>query len=350
MGFEVVGNHLKKYSGAEKHVVIPEGIIAIDDYAFYGAKMVETISIPNTVKELGNNVFYDCEALQEVIFPQSIDYIGAGVFVRCKNLKKVIFSDAIESLPKITFYQCESLEEVQLPNRLKRIQRAAFQQCHSLKEIDLPNQLKVLGENAFDDCVNLGKVNIQEGLETIEDNAFFQCQSLKQIIIPKSVKTIGKGAFETRGKVSIIAHTEIPMHSYMFDHNWNLNWNFGANGRYNGKNEENYQLYDSYLPNIDLKEWKPEAKCILCINYLETFKEENEIYDTWIKDNQKECIGKMIEDKRYRAFLQALDLQLLQMEEVEPFLNAIKEPQAKAQILARCHDVKKESDDILDLF
>ena len=152
MAFETVNGILKKYEGNEAHVIIPDGITGIGDYAFYGASQLKTIAIPASVREMGDNVFYDCESLEEVILPDSLFYLGSAVFSRCASLRKVIFPDSLTVLPKITFFQCESfqcesLQSVRLSARLEKISRAAFEQCHSLKEIVLPESLKILDEN-----------------------------------------------------------------------------------------------------------------------------------------------------------------------------------------------------------
>lgn len=340
---------LKKYEGSEEHVIIPEGIRIIDDYAFYGASAMKHISFPSTLEEIGNNVFYDCESLEEADIPGSVYYMGDGVFSRCKTLKTVSLPDRLSELPKITFFQCEALEHVTLPRRLKRMSRSCFEQCHSLKEISLPESMVFLDDNVFDDCTSLVSVNLPEGLKHIGDNTFFNCPSLKKLVLPSSLKEAGKGAFETRGVLELYAPDSFPIRSFMLDNNWNLNWNFGANGRYNGKNEDNYQLVDSYLPNVWLNEWKPEAQCVLCINYLETKTEVLENYETWIVQNREECLEKMISERRYTALNRALEDSLIPSEMIEPHLNRIHDPEERAKLLEMNRQKHSSLDDLFDL-
>ncbi|MDO4520072.1 MAG: leucine-rich repeat domain-containing protein [Erysipelotrichaceae bacterium] len=354
MAFEIVNGTLKKYEGSGEHVVIPREVTEIGDYAFYGASQLKSLRIPDTVREMGDNIFYDCESLEEVILPDSLSYIGSAMFSRCASLKRVVFPDTLTWLPRITFFQCESLVSVHLPSSLERIGRACFEPCHSLEEIILPGNLKTLDENVFDDCTALKKVCLPETLETIGDNVFFNCCSLEELILPSSLKSIGKGAFETRGKLKLTVPDSIAIHSKMLDNNWNMYWNFGVNRRYNGKNEDNYQLYDSRIANVNLKEWKPSARIILAVNYLETFDREIDFYHAWIRENTQELLETLVSQRRYRALNKAVELDLVSPDDLLPYLGRISDRDEKAKLLAMNKEKRQASDlfdtDLDDLF
>lgn len=349
MTFTIVSQTLKKYTGNDKIVAIPEGVSQIDDYAFYGASNMEEVFIPESVKVMGNNVFYDCESLKKITLPDSVNFIGSGMFARCKNLKSVILSNRLTHLPKITFFQCESLTDISFPKHLTKISRAAFEQCHALKTVILPDSLKILEDNVFDDCISLEKVILPDGLEIIKDNVFFNCPSLSELILPASLKEAGKGAFETRGKLSLRATEDYFVRSKMLDNNWNMNWNFGANGRYNGKNEDNYQLVNAYLPYVSLKEWKPEARCILAVNYLETYRKRIEGYEHWIKDNTDDCLRKIMEDKRYTALHQGIELGYFSHSDITPYLSFVDDPKERAKLMELQNTGNDDFDDLMNM-
>lgn len=349
MTFTISGTTLKKYEGSEEHVIIPDGIEAIDDYAFYGASSLQKVTFPDSLREIGSDVFYDCEQLQEAYLPDGVTYMGSAVFSRCLNLRKVRFPKRLTSLPKITFFQCENLSEVILPEHLRRIGRACFQQCHSLLEIRLPDSLKIIEENAFDDCTSLRRIVLPEGMEQLDKNVFFNCPALAEINLPSSLTFIGKGALETHGRICITADESIYIAAGMLENNWNMNWNFGANGRYNGRNEDNYQLHDSWLVNLDLEQWKPLARCVLAVNYLESFRRPVVMYDVWIINNREECMEKIISEKRYDALHRALQLELISADMITPYLSRINDPKERAELMQMSHEAKKEEEDLLDL-
>lgn len=348
MAFEIAGGILKKYEGSEEHVVIPREVTEIGDYAFYGASQLKSLRIPDTVREMGDNVFYDCENLEEVILPDSLSYIGSAMFSRCASLKRVVFPDVLTWLPRITFFQCESLVSVHLPSSLERIGRACFEQCHSLREIILPEGVKTLDENVFDDCTGLRKISLPETLEMIGDNVFFNCSSLEELVLPSSLKSIGKGAFETRGRLKLTVPDNIAIHSKMLDNNWNMYWNFGVNRRYNGKNEDNYQLHDSRIANVNLKEWKPSARVILAVNYLETFENEIDFYHEWIRENRTALLETAVTERRYNALNKALELGLMEPDELVPYLERITDRDERAKLLSMNKE-KRQAEDLFDM-
>ena len=347
MSFTIVNGTLKKYEGDDVTVVIPEGVRSIDDYAFYGASAIRRVIIPASAEDIGNNVFYDCEQLEEAVVPDTVRWMGSAVFSRCKNLRSVTLPEGLTKLPNITFYQCTGLADVKLPPRLTRIGRAAFEQCASLKTLDLPVTLKVIEEKVFDACVSLSSVTLPEGIEEIGDNAFYQCAALRSVNLPSSLKSIGKGALETRGKISIESGGDLLVRSRMLDNNWNMYWNFGSNGRYNGKNEDNYQLVSSWLPHVDLKEWKPLAQCVLAVNYLETYRYRVDFYEEWIRDHAETVMAECVRLKRWQALNTALGKGLIPALAAEKWLDKIRDPQERA-VLLEFRKKEKEAD-IFDL-
>jgi hypothetical protein len=100
--FDLNGNHvedpgiLKELKG--EHIprniikcIIPDGVINIDDYAFYMCESLTSISIPDSVTSIGNMAFYKCESLESIVIPNSVTSIGYEVFYKCTSLKEVIF-------------------------------------------------------------------------------------------------------------------------------------------------------------------------------------------------------------------------------------------------------------------
>ena len=354
MPFEITRGILKKYTGNDGHVVIPTDVTEIGDYAFSSAVM-RTVSIPDTVSAIGTSAFYNCRNLEEIVIPDSVRYVRDGLFSRCLNLKKAVLPDQVTALGKITFFQCESLESVKLPSHLEIIRRACFQQCHSLKTLQLPASLKQIDDNVFDDCTSLEEVSLPVGLKTIGDNTFFGCSSLKRLDIPESVTAIGKGALETRGTLQLTVHAPIRITAKMLDNNWNLNWNnaggfnFGANGHYNGKNEDNYRLVDSLLPDVDLSRWKPFARCVLAVNYLETYRKDDEQYIAWIRENTDECLRMMVSLKRYTAMNTALEHGFITPQQAEPYLDLVEDRQQRSILLSYARKTPSMGNDLLDL-
>lgn len=347
MTFQIDKNKLVAYTGNDEYLDLPAVVEEIGEFAFSNAKNLRGIRLHDNLKEIGTNAFYACESLEEIELPDSVYYMDSAVFSRCSKLKRVKLSDSLSALPKITFFQCFSLKEVVLPVRLLRINRACFEQCTSLEVLDLPATLRIIEDNAFDACTSLKEFVMPDSVTTLGDNVFYECTSLRFVNIPASLQKIGKGAFETRGELTIIGSSKVLIKPEMLDNNWNMNWNFGSNRRYNGKNEENYNLINSYIPNVNLKMWKPIAQCILSINYLETYKRVSDQFDEWIIGHKDEFLEMVISKKRYEALNKGLDLNLIDSKDVEPYLNRISNRDERAKLLNR--KAVSSIDDLFDL-
>lgn len=75
-GFHIENGCLKEYIGADKEVVIPNGVTSIGEYAFFRCKSLKSVIIPDGVTSIGNYAFSDCKSLRSVVIPDSVISIG----------------------------------------------------------------------------------------------------------------------------------------------------------------------------------------------------------------------------------------------------------------------------------
>ena len=64
--FEVVNQHLIKYRGNEKVVILPIEVKYIDSYAFYNT-IVQRLVISDSVERIYSNAIVSCGTLKEII-------------------------------------------------------------------------------------------------------------------------------------------------------------------------------------------------------------------------------------------------------------------------------------------
>jgi hypothetical protein len=70
---------------------VPNGVIFIDDSAFYYCTSLSSVTIPDSVINIGFNGFYICSALTNVTIGNSVTNIGGSAFRYCTNLRQTFF-------------------------------------------------------------------------------------------------------------------------------------------------------------------------------------------------------------------------------------------------------------------
>ena len=170
--FVIEDGILKRYTGHESNVVIPNGVTSIGEDAFYKCSSLKAIKIPDSVTRIDKSAFWGCDSLTSIEIPDSVTVISDHAF-----------------------YDCSSLTSIKIPNSVKIIWNGTFSYCRSLSNIEIPNSVTTIGEEAFYRCDSLTSIVIPNSVTSIGYTAFGHCTSLQSITIPNSVTSIGRGAF-----------------------------------------------------------------------------------------------------------------------------------------------------------
>lgn len=144
---------LKGYFGDEEEVRIPEGVTDIAN-AIFAYKDLKKMVIPEGFMFLGAEVFSGCTLLESVTLPRTLKRIGNNCFCRCRSLKEIVIPDGVEVIGAGAFLECEALQKVNLPAALRRLDANVFARCHELHSIAIPAGLETIDEKAFFDAGN----------------------------------------------------------------------------------------------------------------------------------------------------------------------------------------------------
>lgn len=93
-----------------KEVVLPNTLTTIGQRIFYQDMALTSITIPESVITIENYAFWGC-GLTEVIIPNSVTSIGTS-FAGCSNLKSVTFGTGITNITTCPVNDCLALEEL----------------------------------------------------------------------------------------------------------------------------------------------------------------------------------------------------------------------------------------------
>ena len=218
-------------------LVIPEGISAINDYAFYGCEGLTSVTIPQGVTSIGSNAFYKCTGLTNVTIPQSVTSIGTHAFDGCTGLTAVHISDISAwcginfrgnplSIAGHLFMNGKEVTDLAIPEGVTSISANAFSGCY-FNSVSIPSSLRTIGGRAFSSGTNtvylkdlatwckigvgcnlmnncehlfingeeVTDLVIPDGVTSISDSVFYNCKAIASVNTGNTVKEIGSYSF-----------------------------------------------------------------------------------------------------------------------------------------------------------
>lgn len=249
--------HYFKNGDSLRKVILPSGLKELPPESFGGAfdscKNLEEVVLPEGLIVIEDRAFQNCSSLRSITIPKSVRYIGRDVFFGCENLREVRISKELYkilneenriyrgNLAAITIYDDDTGEfsNVNNKNRFKKFdnrhlyesQYAVFDkntrilrirdgmeslECNLIfdvfiedeeckvdwyddLEVIVPNSMKRIGRNSFNSW-NISEITIPDTVEEIEEQGF-SCCDLDHLIWPMNTKVIKTYTFSSCGRL-----------------------------------------------------------------------------------------------------------------------------------------------------
>lgn len=184
------------------NLTIPEGVVTIEDNAFYGCSRQASLSLPNSLRSIGNSAFAVCDFKN--IDLKNVEEIGDYAFEH-SNLTTLAIPASVRHIGKNIIKECRDITHVEVNNANPYYDSRGG--CNALMETGtgkliaghsksvIPSDTKIIGEEAFYNSSFGSGMTLPAGLVSIEDKAFY-CTFIKKLDIPEGVTTIGEKAFE----------------------------------------------------------------------------------------------------------------------------------------------------------
>ena len=203
-----IGKNAFRETGVTK-VILPDDLVEIGQYAFYGCASLATVHIPDGVNTIRDNAFTRCGRLTSITLPVALTSIGYAAF-SSTSLYHVVIPDNVTEIGALAFYECNSLNTITIGKGVETIGAQAFTNCSSLQGVyitdvaawcridfgtnDYANPLYFAGKLYLNNVL-VTELVIPEGVTTIPRGAFQRCYEIRSVSIPVSVTDIDDYAF-----------------------------------------------------------------------------------------------------------------------------------------------------------
>ncbi len=209
-----IGKWLVSCDATTENVIVRNGTEKIANEAFRNCTMLNSVTLPSSVRFIGDSAFYGCVSLSAVSLANGVRQIGPQAFYGCSSLKSINIPDSVQIIECMAFdktpiidneqsviylgkwlLKARGIDSVSVKNGTEYIADYAFANCDILTTVSLPDSIKSIGWFAFYNCCNLESINIPDGVNDIGSFTFSECDTIKNIILPNGIDKIGEGVF-----------------------------------------------------------------------------------------------------------------------------------------------------------
>ena len=186
-------NHLKNLLG-DSHFISADRKYLVDPDAYYPMTLLffagredESYAIPEGVQAIEHYAFKGCDRLRSLTFPNSLFFISGTSFEDCNHLETLLGSHTTKDH--------------------KGFVNEGHQLLFLVPQIDedfvVPDDVTGLGSDLFADRQNLRSVRMGDQVTTLGNYVFSNCTNLKTIVLSANLNSIGYNPF--RGDVALEA-------------------------------------------------------------------------------------------------------------------------------------------------
>ncbi|MBQ9516587.1 MAG: leucine-rich repeat domain-containing protein [Eubacterium sp.] len=183
------GDNLYYNFNSSTGALVISGSGMIDGETFYENNSIKSVVINNGCIGSESFAFSACKNLQSISFPKSFDNLGFATLYGCTSLTSI----TVDSLNN-TYDSRNNCNAV--------IETKTNTMVSACKATVIPSSVRHIDCEAFGGQTGITSYTIPEGVNSIEYCVFNGCSNLKSITLPRSLKYVGLYAFSSCSKLT----------------------------------------------------------------------------------------------------------------------------------------------------
>ncbi len=223
-GLVIVQNTVYSYCGyTEDRITIPEGIVAIDNVAFF-ERDIHSVLIPSSVESIGTLAFGRCEFLKQIVLPKSrIADLNCHVFSRCKAAVLATDSDSVSFWAYSTKENSDNFTDFVQTGKLRKYDLELINNGPVYKYTMPARLLGMLGRVL--EPIDLSESTIQIFMEYLTKNAKKLVPIAEEFRCPEIIKAAYEnGIINSKNEKAIrklLAESKVPRIAALTDYHCN---------------------------------------------------------------------------------------------------------------------------------
>jgi hypothetical protein len=266
---------------------IPEGIMAIEYYTFYG-----------------------CNKLESLTFPESMSFIAGTAFDGCDKLNTLLGSHVtsdhkgyLNGSGTLQFLVPDLGEDYVVPDEVTALGDRIFTSKQGLRSVTMGDQVTSIGLDAFWGCHDLRTVTLSAGLVSIGASPFAFCENLESVyfrsILPPSCTEI----LFTENPLLTVYVPSVAFKLYSSDSTWEKYWDDMEPYEYTDLPEPDFYISTDYSKEGEVAVYQraSEGKGIDIVFMGDAYSDREVASGKYISD-MKKCAEEFFAVEPYTTF------------------------------------------------
>ena len=156
------------------NTTIPNGIVAIENWAFNKSTGLSILNIPESVTSIQDYSFVECTGLKSITVdkanPKYDSRDNCNAIIETATNRLILACSELVIPKGITSFSNESLKNcvtLSLPEDMVTITSGMFYGCDKLESLKIPGSVTKIEESSLNNCSNLKNLSFEEGKETL---------------------------------------------------------------------------------------------------------------------------------------------------------------------------------------